>query len=105
MNHFGGADTPILVENGMRNYLDRTLKTSKLAKAKYTNVLYNVGFTLVLVLVVGGFLLYKYKGKLSPYERYKKQEESRHYILSKLQRLAGIKAKENGGSITGLPTW
>lgn len=105
MSHFGGAEAPILVESGMRNYLDRTLKTSKLAKAKYTNILYNVGFTLVLVLVVGGFLLYKYKGKLSPYERYKKQEESRHYILSKLQRLAGIKAKENGGSITGLPTW
>jgi hypothetical protein len=89
----------------MRTYLDRTLKQSKVVKAKQTNILFNIGFALVLLLVVGGFLAYKYKGKMTPFEQRKKQEESRHYVLSKLQKLAAVKSQETGGAITGLPTW
>ena len=102
---YGAVQNPMLVESGMRTYLDRTLKQGRVVKAKQTNVMFNIGFAVVLVVVLGGFLLYKYKGKLTPYERKKKQEESKHYILSKLQNLAAIKSRETGGAITGLPTW
>ena len=102
---YGAAQNPTLVESSMRTYLDRTLKHGKVVKARQTNVMFNIGFAIVLVIVIGGFLLYKYKGKLTPYERKKKQEESKHYVLSKLQKLAAVKSRETGGAITGLPNW
>ena len=102
---YGGSPNPALVESSMRTYLDRTLKQGKVVRSKQTNLLFNVGFAVLLLCVVGGFLVYKYKGKMTPFERRKKQEESKHYILSKLQKLAAIKSQETGGSITGLPTW
>lgn len=98
-------DTPSLVEPGVRTYLDRSLKIARAVKQKDTVWIYNVGFAIVLLLAVGGFLAYKYRGKQTPYERQEKMNESRHYVLSKLQRLADVKRRETGAAITGLPTW
>ncbi len=98
-------DTPALVEPGVRTYLDRSLKIARAAKQKDSIWMYNVGFAIVLLVVVGGFLAYKYRGKQTPYERQEKMNESRHYVLSKLQRLAAVKRRETGAAITGLPTW
>lgn len=98
-------DTPSLVEPSVRTYLDRSLKIARAVKQKDSIWLYNIGFAVLLLGLVGGFLAYKYRGKQTPYERQEKERESRHYVLSKLQRLAAIKRQETGGSITGLPTW
>ena len=96
---------PTLVEPGMRMYVDHTMKLSNAVKQRNSVMWYNVAFAIVLVLVVGGFLLSKYRGKQTPYEKACKDAEGRHYVLSKLQRLAAVKSRESGGSITGLPTW
>ena len=98
-------DTPSLVESNVKVYLDRSLKMSRAVKQKESIRNYNIIFAVIFVLCLGGFLLYKYKGKMTPYEKEEKQAESRHYILSKLRNMAAIKRRETGQSLTGLPTW
>jgi hypothetical protein len=58
-------------------------------------------FTLILVIV----LTYKYKGKLTPIEKQKKDREKQQYILTKIQNFQEAKKKAHQELITGLPKW
>lgn len=57
------------------------------------------------VLIVGGFLTYKYKGKPTPGEIVRKNRDKQEYIISKLQQLSAVRSKESGDMITDLPLW
>ena len=98
-------DTPALVDPGIRSYLDKSLRLTKHIKEKSMVVWYNFGFFLLFLLVVGGFLISKYKGKKSRYESQLESNQSRQYILSKLQRYAAVRQRENPNTITHLPMW
>ena len=56
------------------------------------------------LIVLGIFLLIRYKGKLSPIEK-KKKTEQRHYILSKIKQFQDIKQQRRQELITNLPKW
>lgn len=96
---------PSLVEKGVKTFLAHTLKQCREYKDKHISLWYNLGFFFAFVIFIGGFLFYKYKGKLSPYEKEQKEREKKEYIISKLQQIALAKRREHNNLITNLPVW
>ena len=101
---------PSLIEPGVRYFLSGTLKECRKFKDNYINIIFNITMVLLLSLLVGGFLLYRYKGKPTPAELEVKDRKKQEYIISKLQQLAIEKKHQqtqqninNGSIITGLP--
>ena len=98
-------DTPALVDPGLKNYLEKSLRVTRLMKEKSMAVWYNIAFLVIFVIIVGSFLIAKYKGKKSKYQSQLENNQSRQYILSKLHHYAAVKQKSNPDSITHLPMW
>ena len=96
---------PALVESNMRAFTEVTLKKAQQDRMISQSWYFNLALVSILCLLIIGFLLYKYKGQKTKYQIDKEKRESAQYIMSTLQNLAAIKTQENGGSITGLPTW
>lgn len=96
---------PALIEPGVKYFLSSTLKECKKFKDKNISIIFNISMTLLLVVIVGGFLVYRYKGQQNIQEEQLKQRKKHEYIISKLQNLALLKQqhyKENN-MITDLP--
>jgi hypothetical protein len=49
--------------------------------------------------------LYKYKGRLTPVEKQRKNVEQQQYVLSKIKNLQQAKKIAHQELITGLPNW
>ena len=98
---------PTLIEPGVRYFLNGTLKECRKFKDNYISIIFNISMILLMFLVIGGFLLYRYKGKPTPKEIELKERKKQEYIISKLQQLAYEKKKNtpNTTMITGLPTF
>jgi hypothetical protein len=98
---------PTLIEPGVRYFLNGTLKECRKFKDNYISVIFNISMILLLFVIVGGFLMYRYKGKPTPAELELKTRKKQEYIVSKLQQLAIEKKKNsvNTTMITGLPEW
>jgi hypothetical protein len=98
---------PSLIEPGVRYFLSGTLKECKKFKDNYISVIFNISMILLLFIVIGGFLLYRYKGKPTQKEMELKERKKQEYIVSKLQQLAYERKKNtpNTTMITGLPTF
>jgi len=98
---------PTLIEPGVKYFLNGTLKECRKFKDNYISVIFNISMVLLLVALVGGFLMYRYKGKPTPAEIELKNRKKQEYIVSKLQQLAIEKKKNtvNTSMITGLPEW
>jgi hypothetical protein len=105
---------PSLIEPGVRYFLNGTLKECRKFKDNYINIIFNISMVVLLIVLIGGFLLYRYKGKPTLAELEVKNRKKQEYILSKLQQLAVEKKRtekeiqiqqqtQNGGLITGLP--
>ena len=99
------AIKPSLIEPGVRYFLNGTLKECRKFKDNYISVLFNISMVILLVVVIGGWLLYRYKGKPTPADLEVKERKKQEYIISKLQQLAFEKKKNtpNTTMITGLP--
>ena len=100
-------NTPKLIEPGVRYFLNGTLKECRKFKEVHTSVFFNIYMACALVIIIGGFLLYRYKGKLTPAEIEIKNRKKQEYIISKLQQIAYLKKNQGLGDnmITGLPKW
>lgn len=96
---------PKLVENGVKYFLNETLKQCRIFKEKYQNMIFNIGLLLFFLFILAGVLIYKYKGKLTPIEKQKKDREKKQYILSKIQKFQQAKKIAHQELITGLPNW
>ena len=98
---------PTLIEPGVRYFLNGTLKECRKFKDNYISVIFNISMILLLFALVGGFLMYRYKGKPTPAELDLKNRKKQEYIVSKLQQLVIEKKKNsvNTTMITGLPEW
>ena len=98
---------PTLIEPGVRYFLNGTLKECHKFKDNYLSIIFNISMIILLIVFVGGFLTYKYKGKPTPAELELKNRKKQEYIVSKLQQLAIEKKKNsvNTSMITGLPEW
>jgi hypothetical protein len=102
MNEF---TKPMLIEPGVKYFLNETLKNCHLFKEKYYNTLYNIVLLIIFFIILALLLLYKYKGKLTPHELEEKEIEKKHYILSKIKNYQDSKLREEQQLITGLPHW
>jgi hypothetical protein len=96
---------PILTEPGTKYFLSQTLKQCHIIRNKFHNVIFNVGLFVFFLLILGVILLYKYKGRLTPVEKQRKNIEKQQYILSKIKNLQEAKKKAHQELITGLPNW
>jgi hypothetical protein len=101
-NHF---EKPSLIEPDVKYFLHHTLKQCHQIREKFHNTVFNVGMFLFFLLILGGILLYKYKGKLSPVEIEQKNREKQQYILSKIKNFQDAKRAAHQELITGLPNW
>lgn len=96
---------PVLIEPGVKYFLNETLKQCNIIKNKYYNVMFNLGLFLFFLLLLGGILLFKYKGRLTPAEKIEKEKEKQKYILSKIKQFQQAKRIAHNELITGLPQW
>ena len=95
---------PNLIEFENKYILKYALKNSKDYRNKYINIIINIILFLIFIFIFGGFLLYKYKGKLTKEEIYEKNQLKKHYFFEKLQKYQLNKQKNNLNLITNLPT-
>jgi hypothetical protein len=103
MNSSGVVYNPRLIEPGVKSFINSTLKDCRRLKDNYETIIFNISMFCVFILVVGGFLLYHYRGKLTPAEIEIKNRKKQEYIISKLQQMAHL--RKNQGLITDLPRW
>ena len=97
--------SPNLVENGMKYFINETLKNCHTFKEEYYNLMFNIGIFLLLLVLLISFLFFKYKGKPTPLEKQKKDREKQQYILSKIKIFNENKQRMQQSLITGLPHW
>ena len=96
---------PALCEPGVKYFIGGTLKECHKFKERHMSMIFNIAMTFMLVAVVSGFLVYRYKGKLTPSELAIKSRKKQEYIVSKLQLLSAVKQKKSQDMITNLPSW
>ena len=96
---------PCLTEPGVKYFLSATLKECRKFKDRHISIIFNIGMIILFIVVVGGVLTYRYKGKLTYYEINEINRKKQEYIVSKLQQLAVYKQKQSQNLITNLPTW
>jgi len=96
---------PMLTEPGVKYFLSETLKQCHKLKEKHQNIIFNIGLLIAFISVLGGLLLYKYKGKLTPEEIERNELDKKMYILSKIKNYQDAKIKSQQELITGLPHW
>ena len=94
---------PILIEPGVKYFLNETLKQCHKIKDQYHNMLFNIGMLVIFFMVLAIILIYKYKGKLTPEEIEEKENIKKQYILSKIKNYQDDKIKSLQELITGLP--
>jgi hypothetical protein len=99
--------SPKLIEPGVRYFLSGTLKECRKFKDNNASIFFNIYMTCLLVIVFGGFLYYRYKGKLTPAEIERKNTKKKEYIISKLHQMAYLRKTQGNinGMITSLPQW
>jgi len=100
-----GPPKPILTEPGVKYFLNNALKQSHIIRVKFYNTIFNIGMFILFLLVLGGILIYKYKGKLTPVEIAQKNKEKQQYILERIKKFQIAKQRAHQELITGLPHW
>jgi len=98
-------DRPNLIEPGVKYWLGYSLKECNQLRKTRTSLLFNIVILILFILVVGGYLTYKYKGKLTHAELVVKHRREKEYIMSKLQQISFVKNKFNDNLITDIPAW
>ena len=96
---------PSLIENDTKFFIKHALKTSRDYKDKYINIATNIILFLLFILLFGGILYYKYKGKPNHEEILHRNNEKKKYFFQKLQKYQSDKQKESQQIITNLPTF
>jgi len=98
-------EKPSLVEPDVKYFLNQTLKQCGVIKNNVYNYLFNISLFILFLLILGGLLLYKYKGKLTPAQINEKNKQKQQYILSKIKNYETTKKIQREELITGLPSW
>ena len=92
-----------LTEPGVRDYFVESFKACKEYKMQYHTWVLNISLLVFFVTCTAFILYYKYKGKQTPIEKIKKQEDDRVYIMNRIRSLQIEKQKNNNNLITNLP--
>lgn len=98
-------EKPNLIEPGVKYFLTETFKQCKTTRDYFYNKVFNLGLFLLFILLFGGLLLYKYKGRLTPLELAQQNKQKQQYILEKIKNFQISKERAQQQLITGLPHW
>lgn len=96
---------PLLTEPGVKSFLSNALKQSHIIREHFHNTIFNIGMFLFFLLILGGILVYKYKGRLTPVEIAQKRKEKQQYILERIKTFQIAKQRAHQNLISGLPQW
>ena len=90
--------------SGERSSYENTsnLETMSITKNTFHTTVVNVGLLIGFIIVLEAVLFFKYKGKMTPVEKRKKDYEKQQYILSKITKLQQVKREERQELITRL---
>lgn len=77
------------------------------SESNILQLLFNTILFLGFIAIFGGFLLYMYKGKMTPMEKQQRRQRDRQYIMKKINTLQIEKEKKinRNNMITQLPQW
>lgn len=98
-------EQPILIEPGIKYYLSQSLKNCRSLKDYYYNIVFNVGIFIILVTVIMIVLNFKYKGAINNYEKSKKEEKKKLYILEQIKKMQQLQKNNSMDLITNLPLY
>ena len=84
-NQRWASPKPTLTEPGVKYFLNHALKQSHIIRENFHNTIFNVGMFIFFLLILGGILIYKYKGKLTPVEIAKKIKKNSNIYWKKLK--------------------
>ena len=103
----GIGDYSSLTEPKIKHFISATLRECRQFKDNNMNILFNVLMCLLFIAVISGFLMYKYKGKLTPREIMEKNRIKQEYLISKLQQMSIERKRDQElqDTITDLPTF
>ena len=104
MSNFGNSGYPTLIEGNIRSFLMNKLKNSHHISETYYNGLFNIMLLIIFLVIVGGYLMFKYKYKEKP-NLAQKDFEKQQYILSTIRNQQLEKMRNHQELITGLPHW
>ena len=93
-----------LLEPKIINFISFSLKECKQFKERNLNFFFNAGMTILFIIIIGGFLYYKYKGKLTSKQIMERNQQNYQYIISKIQNISLEKQKLSNDLITNLPS-
>tara|TARA_B100000035_G_C21007486_1_gene557980 strand:- start:1107 stop:1469 length:363 start_codon:yes stop_codon:yes gene_type:complete len=96
---------PKLVEPGASYFFHKTLQQCHKIREEYRNFIFNIFTAISIFLILGIFLLFKYKGKKTEVEKKMKEREKQYYILSKIKQYQSVCQKKSMDNISGLPDW
>jgi hypothetical protein len=101
------SSPPLLIEPGVKYFLSGTLKECRKFKDAHTSIFFNMYMAGILFVIIGGFLLFRYKGKLTPAEIELKNRKKKEYIINKLNQIAYLRKNQGlpEGMITSMPGW
>ncbi len=96
-------DEPLLVEPTTKYFLTDVLRKTHEQKMSQHKFILNCVIGAVFFLIVGGFLLYRYRTKPTPIEKALKFERDQATILSKIQQHQDTRKRAGYSSIATLP--
>ena len=75
-------NSPMLTEPGVKYFINETLKQCRQFKENHQHIIFNIGLLVMFFIILGVFLFYKYKGKLSEEEIEQKGQPLKNMIIS-----------------------
>lgn len=97
------GDVPRLVDPKVSNFIGGALRFSHTVKERYINTAYNAVLLFFFVFGIGFFLIYKFRGKLTPIEQSIKKRKEYEHVLLQLKKLQTEKLESTHSLITKLP--
>lgn len=97
--------TPQLIETGTKYFLKESLKNCRELKYSYYSKIINVALLITFIGIIGGFLYYKKKGKLTQEEKKNQTIEKEKFILDKIKNIREDNKKRTNKIITNLPNF
>lgn len=94
---------PKLIEPGVKYFLNKSLENCNVNKIKFYNTLVNLFLLFMFIVVIGVFLIYKKKTKLSIQEKKQKDLIEKKYILEKIRKLNIEKQNQQQEMASNIP--
>jgi hypothetical protein len=94
---------PQLIETGTKYFMKESLKNCRELKQTYYSNIVNILLLISFISIIGLFLYYKKKQKLTPNEKKEINLVKEKFILDKIKTIRENRRKETNDLITNIP--